>query len=298
MTQTIYINIKEATEAVQSKERLDGYAFAMCIRFLFVSGRINNATLDRISGLLHMGKQSVSKRLKAAIKHGYVRWDGKCIVVVGKCHKNGQYVFPIKKHIVRKFARAKDYIPVLQEKFTRLKDRIRKIVAENHVTKQNDFSNTIECYSNPQDKYHYVWAKKRIKRMCKKEIVENTDKISTSRMMEVIGSSRSRTKRLMRELVNGCRLEKRANVEDTGIDMEAELGMSYTDPRFRESVKSWGNEYNEYRRTIHQKGFVIFGWEQDDDNNYHLMAYIQYANSYKALQNDIRLFISERRISK
>lgn len=289
MIQTILINISDATVAIHSPERLDGYTFAYMIKFTVVSGRINNASLDRLSAILHMGKQTVSRCLKSALKYGYVHREGSDIVVNATRKDRLDYLYPLTKKLdrVSEHINEKDYVPECPFKFTKLKDVFRKIVAENHVAKQNDFSNTIECRVNPRSEKQYRRADRRINRMCRGKVVSDTDRLSNVRLANIMCCSKSKAKRLVKELVKDKVLSRKTNVEETDIDIQNELGIEYTKPNFKKIAQSW--IYGYARNVKH--GFPVLHWKCVDEKNYRLLVNIQYANSYSVVNDKIRLFL-------
>ena len=286
MIQTININITEAMEAVKSKEALDGLIFAYMIKTTFVSGRINNATTRRVCEFLGVGNKVYHRGLKSALKRGYVRYVGNDLIAAN-INKRLDYVYPIQKELKRKSERAISETPHCPFKFTELRKIIREAIIENHILKQNDFSNTIKCSVNPHSKEQLKRAKRRIKRMCGKPIVENGDRLSHKRVMEVANLKRSTAKTLMREMVKSKRLTRKQNIEQTDIDIQRELGMTYDEPYFRATAKHWIGRFTE---NIEQ-GFPILRWRYLNERDCRLMVDIQFANSYKVNHSKINLFL-------
>lgn len=200
MIQKIRLNLTEAIEVIKSNEAFDGFIFAYMIKLTFVSGRINNATIRRVCHALGIGNTICRRGLKSALERGYVRQEGNDIIAVN-INNRLDYVYPITKNLKRKSERTADDSIRCPFKFTELRKIIRKAVIENHILKQNDFSNTHGCSVNPRCKKQYLRAKRRIKRMCNKPIVENGDRLSHKRVMDVANIKRSTAKNLMREMV-------------------------------------------------------------------------------------------------
>lgn len=284
MIQTININITEAMEAVKSKEALDGLIFAYMIKTTFVSGRINNATTRRVCEFLGVGNKVYRRGLKSALERGYVRYKGDDLIAAN-INKRLDYLYPIQKELKRKSERAISETPHCPFKFTELRKIIRKAVIENHILKQNDFSNTHECSVNPHSKEQLKRAKRRIKRMCSKPIVENGDRLSHKRVMQVANLKRSTAKTLMREMVKSKRLTRKQNIEQTDIDIQREIGMTYDEPYFRATAKHWIGRFTE---NIEQ-GFPVFRWRYLNERDCRLMVDIQFANSYKVNNTKINL---------
>lgn len=284
MIQTININITEATEVVKSKGALDGFIFAYMIKTTFVSGRINNTTSRYVCATLGIGNKVYRRGLESALKRGYVRYEGNNLIAVN-INKRLDYLFPIHKELKRKSERTADNKPRCPFKFTELRKIIRKAVIENHILKQNDFCNTLECSANPHGKGQLKRAKRRIKRMCSKPIVENGDRLSHRRIMEVANIKRSTAKTLMREMVKNKRLTKKQNIEQTDIDIQRELGMTYDEPCFKSVAKQWARCYAESVNN----GYPILRWRYLNECNCRLMVDIQFANSYKVNHSKINL---------
>lgn len=284
MIQTININITEAMEAVKSKEALDGLIFAYMIKTTFVSGRTNNATTRRVCEFLGIGNRIYRRGLKSALERGYVRCEGNDIIAVSI---NGRldYLYPIQKELKRKSERAISETPHCPFKFTELRKIIRKAVIENHILKQNDFCNTIKCSVNPHSKEQLKRAKRRIKRMCGNPIVENGDRLSHKRVMQVANLKRSTAKTLMREMVKSKRLTKKQNIEQTDIDIQSQLGMTYDEPYFKAAAKHWIALFTENV----EQGFPIFRWRYINERDCRLMVDVQLANSYKVNHSKINL---------
>lgn len=271
-------------EAVKSKEVLDGFIFAYMIKTTFVSGRINNATTRRVCGFLGIGNRIYHRGLKSALERGYVRYKGNDLIAVN-INSRLDYLYPIQKELKRKSERTISETPHCPFKFTELRKIIRKAVIENHILKQNDFSNTIECSVNPHNEKQLKRAKRRIKRMCNKPIVENGDRLSHKRVMEIANIKRSTAKTLMREMVKSKRLTKRQNIEQTDIDIQRELGTSYTEPYFKAAAKHW---IGLYTKNV-ERGFPILRWRYVNERDCRLMVDVQFANSYKVNHSKINL---------
>lgn len=284
MIQTIKINITEAVEAVKGNEAFDGYIFAYMIKLTFVSGRINNASTRRVCEVLGIGNTVYRRGLKSALKHGYVRHEGNDLIALN-INSRLDYLYPIQKELKRKSERTVEDKPRCPFKFTELRKIIRKAIIENHILKQNDFSNTHECSVNPRSDKQLKRAKRRIKRMCNKPIVENSDRLSHKRVMEVANIKRSTAKTLMREMVESKRLTKKTNIEQTDIDIQQELGISYTEPYFKATAKHWIALYTKHI----DKGFSILQWRYINERDCRLMVDIQFANSYKVNHSKINL---------
>ena len=271
-------------EAVKSKEALDGLIFAYMIKTTFVSGRINNATTRRVCAALGIGNRIYRRGLKSALERSYVRYEGNDLIAAN-INKRLDYLYPITKNLKRKSERTADDYIRCPFKFTELRKIIRKAVIENHILKQNDFSNTHECSVNPHSKEQLKRAKRRIKRMCGKPIVENGDRLSHKRVMEVANLKRSTAKTLMREMVKSKRLTKKQNIEQTDIDIQSQLGMTYDEPHFKAAAKRW---IGLYAKNV-ERGFPILRWRYLNERDCRLMVDIQFANSYKVNHSKINL---------
>ena len=271
-------------EAVKSKEAVDGLIFAYMIKTTFVSGRINNATTRRVCHALGIGNTICRRGLKSALERGYVHREGNDVIAVN-INNHLDYVYPITKNLKRKSERTADDYIRCPFKFTELRKIIREAIIENHILKQNDFSNTIKCSVNPHSKEQLKRAKRRIKRMCSKPIVENGDRLSHKRVMEVANLKRSTAKTLMREMVKSKRLTKKQNIEQTDIDIQSQLGMTYDEPYFKATAKRWIGRFTE---NIEQ-GFPVLRWRYVNERDCRLMVDIQFANSYKVNHPKINL---------
>lgn len=271
-------------EAVKSKEALDGLIFAYMIKTTFVSGRINNATIRRVCHALGIGNTICRRGLKSALERGYVRREGNDVIAVN-INNHLDYVYPITKNLKRKSERTADDYIRCPFKFTELRKVIRKAVIENHILKQNDFSNTHECSVNPHCKKQYLRARRRLKRMCNKPIVENGDRLSHKRVMEIANIKRSTAKTLMREMVKSKRLTKKQNIEQTDIDIQSQLGITYDEPHFKAAAKRW---IGLYTKNV-ERGFPVFRWRYLNERDCRLMVDIQFANSYKVNHSKINL---------
>lgn len=278
MIQTIYINATLASEVIQSNEAMDGLLFAYMIKTTFVSGRVHNASISRICHVLGIGNRVACRGLKSALKHGYVRREGNDIIA-NRLYSRKDYVYPLQIDIKRN--------KKCPFKFIQLRKIIRKVVIENHISKQNDFSYTIECSVNPHNIKQYKRAKRRIKRMSYGPIAENTDRLSNRRVMEIANLKRSTAKSIVREMVESKTLTKNPNIEHTDIDIQSELGMSFTEPYFKCCAKQWVLGYAENVG----KGYPVLSWRWIDERYCRLMVDIQYANSYHVNKPKIRLFL-------
>lgn len=286
MIQKIRLNITLADEIIHDDKALDGFIFAYMVKLTFVSGRINNANTRRICEVLGIGNRVCRRALQSALKHGYVRLEGNDIIAVN-INEHRDHACPLLKNLKRISERTKDDLIRCPFRFTELRKIIRKDVIKNHIQKQNDFCNTIESSVNPHSKNELYRAKRRIKRMCKRPIAENTDRLSTKRIMEIANISRSTAKTLMRDMVRGGEIEKYRNIEQTDIDIQHELRSEYTKCGFKQAAKHWILNFAENV----QKGFPILRWRWIDEMNCRLMVDIQYANSYKVVNPETRIIL-------
>lgn len=286
MIQKLNIGIAEIKEFADNKDLLDAYTFAKMIKLTFVSGRIHNASIRRVSSILHVGNKTCKRLLNLAFQYGYIRREGKDIISNKSEIQKGDYVYPLTKILERKSERLSS-TPICPFKFTKLRNEIRKIAIINHVAKQNDFCNTLDCSSNPHYLKEYKRANKRIKRMCKRSIAENTDRLSIKRMAQITGVSRATTKRLKKELVQSGILSETRNLEQTDIDIQQVLRMSYDDDNFKQYARHWLLHYSHNINS----GYPVLRWHWIDESNCRLMVDIQYANSYRVNRNIIRVFV-------
>lgn len=286
MIQKIRLNITLADEIIHDDKALDGFIFAYMVKLTFVSGRINNASTRRICEVLGIGNRVCRRALQSALNHGYVRLEGNDIIAAN-INERRDHVRPLSKNLKRMSERTKDDLIRCPFRFTELRKIIRKDVIKNHIQKQNDFCNTIESSVNPHSKNELYRAKKRIKRMCKKPIAENTDRLSTKRIMEIANISRSTAKTLMRGMVRNGDITKKHNIEQTDIDIQRELGISHTVYGFKKAAKRWILNFAENV----QKGFPTLRWRWIDETNCRLMVDIQYANSYRVVNPDIHIIM-------
>ena len=103
--------------------------------------------------------------------------------------------------------------------------------------------------------------------------------------MQVANLKRSTAKTLMREMVKSKRLTRKQNIEQTDIDIQRELGMTYNEPHFKAAAKRWIGRFTENV----EQGFPILRWRYLNERDCRLMVDVQFANSYKVNHPKINL---------
>jgi len=167
----IEISVPMVTEAMQSKERLEGFAFAVFIKLRFVDSYLKGSIRDQKKAL-RIGQNVLQRAKCAAIKYGYVRVedDGRIFALPVKS-KYSEYRVAYdfggdeKRNVIRcgKLEKALGE----QTQFSDVVFFLREFVVRNRVRQQNAYSDLVRevtCGSRA----HRAKARRKLRSMWKK----------------------------------------------------------------------------------------------------------------------------------
>lgn len=134
----IRLSVDLAKEALGSKEREEALAFAISIKFRFVSSTLkgNYTTKKHLKTLFKIGDKKLTRILDNAVDFGYIRFDGDRIIA-NKLYSDLDLTYTI--HVDRKILLNKDAVKLL-----------RHAVAVNHVGILTFYSDRKNRQANPK----------------------------------------------------------------------------------------------------------------------------------------------------
>lgn len=241
MKQRLYLSIKAANEAIQSKDRIEALAFSMLIKLTFVSSNVQSATVSRCKSIFGMGSTKMSRVIRNAIKYGYVQRVGNDLIALPfKGNKN--YCVKLDfAFLTASFTKAN----ICQYSIKDLIRIIKQSVLLNHIRKTNDCADTFNNSSNPKNKAVLVKAKRKIKRMqCEKSYGEG---LSLKRIMSVTNTKRTNARKLIKGLVAKGLVE----------ELEQSVKTNINPLDFTKSVNDWLKETSQ-RGYFYRKGLAIY----------------------------------------
>lgn len=215
----INIGISESIEAVGTKDRLEAFAFALLVKLTFVDSRIKSTSIRQMTFIFRMGWTKLKRVLNNAQKYGYIVREGDSYFVptlkqCGSFNYKARFVFCPLSH-------TEDGRTAY--KLCNLMDEIRKVVLKNHIKKQESFYDTALGVNAPGDDKEYRTKRKRLKRMCgitsvSDEMLKKSRRLSIRRSMTVMGTKRSTTRRLIKEMIEAKEITREFENIPTGID--------------------------------------------------------------------------------
>jgi hypothetical protein len=265
----LILSTDECVSAIKSTDMIEALAFAMLIKMSFVDSTLKYAPVRELKTKLHMGSAKLNRVLANAMKYGYiVKTDA------------GYFAPSLKRN--KSFNRRIEFMWQAFDgstiyKINSIVKIIRKVVLENHLRKQQSFSDTASKVAAPNDLREYTRSRARLKRMCgqttvSEEQVKTSQRLSNNRAMEIMYTKRSTAKKLIREMIAAGEIERKFN--------NIPLGMS---------IKEYEQQFEQARtqQNIQNIGGYLFGW--------HGAVYIRVANSYvctEKLNNQIFYSVS------
>lgn len=134
----IRISIDKAKEALGSKEREEALAFALSIKFRFVSSTLKGkyTTKKHVKSLFKIGDEKLTRILNNAVDFGYIRFEDDRIIA-NRLYSDINLTYTI--HVDRKVLLNKDAIKLL-----------RHAVAVNHVGILTFYSDRKTRQANPK----------------------------------------------------------------------------------------------------------------------------------------------------
>lgn len=197
----IYIGLNECADAVKSKDRLEAYSFALLAKLTFVDSIIKSTSIREMTKIFRMGWTRLNRILKNALHYGYIIKEGNHYFIPS-LKQNGSYNEPV--------VFSQGSFSFSQEGRTpyRIKNlilKIRELVFKNHIRKQMSFQDTASVVNAPIDPNEYKRKRARLKRMSgltavSDDLLDNTARISMKRIAEVMGTKRSTTKKIVKNL--------------------------------------------------------------------------------------------------
>lgn len=221
----IYIDPALAKEACGSKESLEALAVTLSIKTMFVNSVMREATATRAMRALRIGHARYHRAVGHALRRGWLRRDGGSLVaggiktpgaynvrlVLDRCHYDGK--------------RGKGDEVRARYTLTELCDYIRQAVLLFHISKQNTVHDTLTMATRPAQGQGAAMraARKRLRRwgMRERKLRQDAERLSYARMSELVSTSRSKAKRLMRPLVRGGVVRCQANFMPTPYNIRS-----------------------------------------------------------------------------
>lgn len=272
--QYIYIGINECISAVEHKDRLEALAFALMIKLTFVDSIVKSTSIRQLTYIFRMGWTRLSRVLNNALYYGYVVKEG-YIYFVPRLKQRGSFNKRLEYAFVP-FSKTEDGRSAYR--LNGLMKDIRKVVFKNHIKKQTAFCDTALSVNSPCDNTEYKRSRGRLKRMCgivsvSNDMLASSKRLSIKRAMQVMGTSRSMTKRLIKQMI--------ANGEITRSFENIPVSMNY-----KELEKGYAMQQAVYR--ANEFGGYLHIWRD--------AVYIQTANHYALSDKETNSFTYSPRL--
>ena len=201
MKRIIYLSIPKAAASIQSKDRVEALAFAIQIKAAYVSSntRYNKTELK---AMFHIGHIKLSKLIKTAIEHNYVRIENGYIIA-NRIKDDG---LNIKLPIEQKIYTNKQIVELIQ-----------KSVILNHISKITFLNDTNRQAGD--SKLSYKERRKAINTIYKYAVKmpEGLIGLSYIRIAQICNITRLKAIELVKELLGAKVITRTFNFIKTGI---------------------------------------------------------------------------------
>lgn len=182
----IRLSVDLAKEALGSKEREEALAFAISIKFRFVSSALKgkHTTKKHLKKLFKIGDKKLTRILNNAVDFGYIRFEDDRIIA-NRLYGDTDLTYTI--HVDRKVLLNKDAIKLL-----------RHAVAVRHIGILTYYHDLKKRQTNPKSVNDY-------KRACKKMRGKGeafSTGVSNSRMAEILNCKVWKARQTMQEITN------------------------------------------------------------------------------------------------
>lgn len=195
--QTFRISANILKQAVQSKESLEQMAFCLLIKLTYTNSIFKNATIRRMKDVFSIGS-TVAQRIKKNIpEYGYINLDDNNTMTALKLKEDKGY------HVILKLPFKRSADGKCGYRLKDIEDLLRRAFITNHISKLEEYSDTIKLSTNPcaSQCKQFKKARKKLNRMrC------NTDfegYISYKTLSTLVSCCRTKVKRLIDRL---CRM--------------------------------------------------------------------------------------------
>lgn len=273
-------------EAVGTKESIEALAVVLGIKVTFVNSVVKNASAVRMMHILRIGHARYKRAVNYALRKGWLVREGDNIRAASiKALDNYNLRFVFARHYYRGKRKTDVQCPFT---LTQLCNFIRQAVLLYHISKQAVVYDTITLATRPPKRTpqsKHKKAKKRVEDwgMRKPKLRKKADRLSYARMSELAGCSKTKTKSLVKALVNNGVVNKTENFERTKWkvqDFECNDG-NFDFTRFKEFF----TEYANYGK----RGFIV----KHDGK-----IMLRLANSYSLNKVVVRYCATDRKKSK
>lgn len=206
------IGVKEAEWALGDKNRLDAFCLLLKIKLLFRSSDLKLLSYNKCGELLHIDRTKLKRLLEYGCKIGYFKQltneKGDVRYVARKIHSNKEYSYKLRQDDLDK------------RSFPALKSLVRRVVMENHIRKQEDTFNTHDRGTLGSTTKQIRNARKRERRMLKREFCEQYNGLSYDRISKVIKGTIYQALKTTGELVRRGIISKNNRKENVKVAPE------------------------------------------------------------------------------
>lgn len=211
----------ELTEASKSKERFEALAFAVCVKLNFQNSIVYKTDIRSLKAFFRIGQTRLTRILKNGKKYGYIELK-KNIMVASKLRSMGAYNFRLVFDFnTFKFAQNGQSAFLLKD----IADFLRKQVILNYVNQQNfkeNMSNTLasrDAEFCDMNKYKKAVKQRNNKYMNLRISNDYTkhNSISSARFAKVANCSKSKAKRLVKEMCYSGMMKRKSALIKTDI---------------------------------------------------------------------------------
>lgn len=257
----LWVSARLAESSMETKVSVDALALNLLIKRMFVSSCVKDATTRRLMSLFHVSYKRMTNAVEEGIRRGWLmRHNGSLLAC--RVHFEKEYSVSIET------TEFNPECPIVLT-LTQMGNLLREAVIYNHISKQNDLSDTIRLATDPKAGELKAHRKAR-KRLLKKGMrVDSSNAsrlvgLSYARICRLVNASRTKVKSIVKSMCKRGFISVIHRFEEAGIPIE-------------DFTKQMQKQYSQYA-----PGFMIL---MDG------LVHIQLANAYTANNADrIKLF--------
>ncbi len=220
----IYLDPKLSASAVGSKESIEALALTLSIKLTFVDSTVHDASAVNMMRIFRIGHTRYKRAVDYALKQGWLIRKGN-MLVAGRIKAVGSYNAKLvfTKHFYTGKRQKSDEIKAAYT-LTQICNFIRQAVILFHISKQAVVYDTITMATHPPKRTPQQVHREAEKRaegwgMRKPKLRRKANRLSYARMSELASCSKSKTKTLVKALVNGNAIHKHENYECTKFNI-------------------------------------------------------------------------------
>ena len=186
------------------KDRIDALAFAILIKQKRINSTITNATQRKLKEVFGMGSDKLKRVIDDGIELGFLRREGGNIIA-NKLHSGNGLSLMMKSNW---FVSAKNKNKKKKLKLAGVRSMIEVLIVTNQVSMQNSCRDTHNSATDGKDVREIRSARKRERRMLKRNYNAKFTGLSNIRIQQLIGRKHNKAVKIVKTAIAKGLLKK------------------------------------------------------------------------------------------